>query len=112
MKTAELPHFSWSPATSQHTATGIGINPQAINGRASNGQTIDNDAPFGFIFVKAGVDGGGRGIRTPVTLSGKAVFKTACFNHSHIPPWVASAYSPLLYDDFRFRFTRPRRIPP
>src|ERR1700678_2583520 len=30
--------------------------------------------------------GGGRGIRTPVTLSGKAVFKTACFNRSHIPP--------------------------
>jgi hypothetical protein len=32
------------------------------------------------------VSGGGRGIRTPVTLSGKAVFKTACFNRSHIPP--------------------------
>jgi hypothetical protein len=32
------------------------------------------------------VNGGGRGIRTPVTLSGKAVFKTACFNRSHIPP--------------------------
>src|ERR1700749_2177565 len=32
------------------------------------------------------VDGGGRGIRTPVTRKGKAVFKTACFNHSHIPP--------------------------
>ena len=32
--------------------------------------------------------GGGRGIRTPVTLSGKAVFKTACFNRSHIPPRV------------------------
>jgi hypothetical protein len=30
--------------------------------------------------------GGGRGIRTPGTLSGTAVFKTACFNHSHIPP--------------------------
>ena len=32
------------------------------------------------------MNGGGRGIRTPVTLSGKAVFKTACFNRSHIPP--------------------------
>jgi hypothetical protein len=32
------------------------------------------------------LNGGGRGIRTPVTLSGKAVFKTACFNRSHIPP--------------------------
>ena len=30
--------------------------------------------------------GGERGIRTPGTLSGTAVFKTACFNHSHIPP--------------------------
>ena len=35
------------------------------------------------------VDGGGRGIRTPVTRQGKAVFKTACFNHSHIPPRAA-----------------------
>ena len=32
------------------------------------------------------LNGGGRGIRTPGTLSGTAVFKTACFNHSHIPP--------------------------
>jgi hypothetical protein len=31
-------------------------------------------------------NGGGRGIRTPDTLSGIAVFKTACFNRSHIPP--------------------------
>jgi uncharacterized membrane protein YphA (DoxX/SURF4 family) len=38
--------------------------------------------PYGF----RELDGGGRGIRTPVTLSGKAVFKTACFNRSHIPP--------------------------
>ena len=30
--------------------------------------------------------GGGRVSRTPVTFSRKAVFKTACFNHSHIPP--------------------------
>ena len=30
--------------------------------------------------------GGGRGIRTPGTLSSTAVFKTACFNRSHIPP--------------------------
>src|SRR5260370_2680507 len=30
--------------------------------------------------------GGGRGIRTPGTVSRTAVFKTACFNHSHIPP--------------------------
>ena len=30
--------------------------------------------------------GGGRGIRTPGTVARTAVFKTACFNHSHIPP--------------------------
>jgi hypothetical protein len=35
--------------------------------------------------------GGGRGIRTPGTLSGTAVFKTACFNHSHIPPERSSS---------------------
>src|SRR4051812_8966102 len=33
-----------------------------------------------------GLYGGERGIRTPGTLSGTAVFKTACFNHSHISP--------------------------
>ncbi len=32
------------------------------------------------------VCGGGRGIRTPVTRKGKAVFKTAAINHSAIPP--------------------------
>ena len=31
-------------------------------------------------------DGGGRGIRTPETLASLAVFKTAAFNHSAIPP--------------------------
>jgi hypothetical protein len=30
--------------------------------------------------------GGGRGIRTPGTLSGTTVFKTAGINHSPIPP--------------------------
>ena len=30
--------------------------------------------------------GGGRGIRTPGTISRTSVFKTDCFNHSHIPP--------------------------
>src|ERR1035441_9320790 len=36
--------------------------------------------------------GGGRGIRTPGTLSSTAVFKTACFNRSHIPPHEESVY--------------------
>ena len=32
--------------------------------------------------------GGERGIRTPGTVSRTAVFKTACFNHSHISPFI------------------------
>ena len=32
------------------------------------------------------IDGGGGGIRTPETLSGLTVFKTAGFNHSPTPP--------------------------
>jgi hypothetical protein len=35
--------------------------------------------------------GGGRGIRTPGTLSGTAVFKTARFNHSRIPPGLLNS---------------------
>ena len=34
------------------------------------------------------MSGGGRGIRTPVTIPREAVFKTAAFNHSAIPPPV------------------------
>src|ERR1017187_4671294 len=41
--------------------------------------------------------GGGRGIRTPGPLSGTAVFKTACFNHSHIPPGLVSGIPILVY---------------
>jgi hypothetical protein len=41
--------------------------------------------------------GGGRGIRTPDTLSGIAVFKTACFNRSHIPP---TAYKRRVINQF------------
>ena len=36
--------------------------------------------------VRSRLSGGGRGIRTPDTLSGISVFKTDCFNRSHIPP--------------------------
>src|SRR6187431_1793913 len=42
--------------------------------------------------------GGERGIRTPGTVSRSAVFKTACFNHSHISPvliWGLSSPDPL-----------------
>ena len=46
------------------------------------------------IWVSYRVGGGGRGIRTPGTLSGTAVFKTACFNRSHIPPRVVGYYLP------------------
>ena len=38
------------------------------------------------VFPPDPVSGGGRGIRTPGTLPGTAVFKTARFNHSRIPP--------------------------
>ena len=39
--------------------------------------------------------GGGRGIRTPGTLSGTSVFKTDCFNRSHIPPRLRRVYQEL-----------------
>ena len=32
------------------------------------------------------LNGGGRGIRTPVPVARKAIFKTAALNHSAIPP--------------------------
>jgi hypothetical protein len=37
--------------------------------------------------------GGGRGIRTPGTVSGTVVFKTTRFNRSRIPPDVMNNYS-------------------
>ena len=40
----------------------------------------------------SGQSGGGRGIRTPGTLSGTSVFKTDCFNRSHIPPRLRRVY--------------------
>ena len=39
------------------------------------------------------LDGGGGGIRTPETLSGLTVFKTAGFNRSPTPPFLIVAYS-------------------
>ncbi len=36
--------------------------------------------------ARRGAHGGGRGIRTPDTLSGTTVFKTAAINRSAIPP--------------------------
>ena len=42
------------------------------------------------------VRGGEGGIRTPGTLSGTAVFKTACFNRSHTSP--REQVLKLLYD--------------
>ncbi len=32
------------------------------------------------------MNGGGRGIRTPVPVAREAIFKTAAFSHSAIPP--------------------------
>ena len=37
--------------------------------------------------------GGGGGIRTPETLTGLTVFKTAGFNRSPTPPFLILAYS-------------------
>src|ERR1700690_2099167 len=39
-----------------------------------------------------GWNGGGRGIRTPGTVSRTSVFKTDCFNRSHIPPRLNTVY--------------------
>ena len=56
------------------------------------------------------MNGGGRGIRTPDTLSGIAVFKTACFNRSHIPPrehsqpvYLRDEKQPMRFPDFKLR---------
>jgi hypothetical protein len=38
------------------------------------------------VSLQARLNGGGRGIRTPGTLSGTVVFKTTRFNRSRIPP--------------------------
>jgi hypothetical protein len=43
-------------------------------------------AKGGAVSLQSRLAGGGRGIRTPGTVSGTAVFKTARFNHSRIPP--------------------------
>ena len=44
------------------------------------------------ISLRSRLRGGGRGIRTPGTLSGTSVFKTDCFNRSHIPPRLIKVY--------------------
>jgi hypothetical protein len=40
----------------------------------------------GAFSLQSRLHGGGRGIRTPGTVSGTVVFKTTRFNHSRIPP--------------------------
>ena len=44
---------------------------------------------YGRNSLQSRLRGGGRGIRTPGTVSRTAVFKTARFNHSRIPPLKA-----------------------
>ncbi len=47
------------------------------------------EKPFGSAmnsYAAAAYSGGGGGIRTPETLTGLTVFKTAAFNHSATPP--------------------------
>jgi hypothetical protein len=46
----------------------------------------DFEGRRGAISLQLRLRGGGRGIRTPGTVSRTSVFKTDCFNHSHIPP--------------------------
>ena len=48
------------------------------------GPSRETDRPYSSL--RRGVCGGGRGIRTPGTLSGPTVFKTAAFDRSAIPP--------------------------
>ncbi len=48
--------------------------------------------------------GGGRGIRTPGTLSSSTVFKTAGFNHSPIPPFIILSDSFILRTMSQCRF--------
>gem|GEM_PF-5897751 len=49
------------------------------------------DASLNLCYSK--INGGGGGIRTPETLSGLTVFKTAGFNRSPTPPFLIVAYS-------------------
>ena len=46
---------------------------------------------------RTGLDGGGGGIRTPETLSGLTVFKTAGFNHSPTPPFPSLTGNALAF---------------
>ena len=51
-----------------------------------NLQSQPNSLDCSQLIATKGKIGGGRGIRTPGTVSGTVVFKTTRFNHSRIPP--------------------------
>ncbi len=51
-------------------------------------------------------NGGGRGIRTPGTLTGTTVFKTAGINRSPIPPRLGKPLAPSVYRTLRFTVRR------
>ena len=51
-----------------------------------NLQSQPNSLDCSQLIATKGEIGGGRGIRTPGTVSGTVVFKTTRFNHSRIPP--------------------------
>src|SRR5581483_4153021 len=57
------------------------------------GNRVGQECPTHTIQGIAGRTGGGRGIRTPGTVSRTAVFKTARFNRSRIPPRVGNSFS-------------------
>src|ERR1700739_4296816 len=58
------------------------------------------------------VCGGGRGIRTPGTLSGTTVFKTAGINRSPIPPRGWKRAMVLVYRTFRSPTSTDSRASP
>ena len=61
-------------------APGAGLEPaRLLDGRLT--------VSYGYQFRHPGIEGGIGGIRTPVDLSAKPVFKTGAINHSATPPW-------------------------
>jgi hypothetical protein len=73
----------------------------------SYGEKLANSGPnprratdFSLLGCFQRLSGGGRGIRTPGTLSGTTVFKTAGINHSPIPPQLGGPLSSLPYLHF------------
>ena len=65
-------------------ADGSSSDCWGLGGTFASGAVVRQQ--FASTGIAGTVDGGGRGIRTPGTLPGTTVFKTAALNHSAIPP--------------------------